>query len=182
MNLAQTTKDAEGVEHEGMPVCIAASHIDGLVLTLTSYSHNYNYRSAVVYGYATTVKDEEEKLYAMELITNSVVPDRWRHTRLPPLPAEMQSTNILKVRISSASAKISAGSATDDKADLSNEALVEGTWTGVLPLYQTMGEPVPSGYNKVGEVPEHVLEFQREINVDRREAALAAAVGERRAL
>lgn len=180
MNLSQTTV-VDGQEHQGMPVCIAASHIDGLVLTLTSYSHNYNYRSAVLFGYASIVKDEEEKMYAMELITNSVVPDRWRHTRLPPLPAEMQSTNILKVRIASASAKISAGGATDDKSDMSNEELVNSTWTGVLPITQTFGEPVPSPYNKV-ELPEYIVEFTKDSNDDKKKLSLDAAQGERRAL
>jgi hypothetical protein len=45
------------------------------------------------------VEDVDEKLWAMELITNSVVPDRWKHTRVPPNNAEMQSTQILKVKV-----------------------------------------------------------------------------------
>lgn len=70
---------------KGLPVCICASKVDGLVLSLTPYSHNYNYRSAILFGHATLVEDADEKMWAMELITNSVVPDRWRHTRVPPL-------------------------------------------------------------------------------------------------
>lgn len=85
----------------GLPVCIAASKVDGLVLTLTPNSHNYNYRSAVLFGYATLVEDVEEKLWAMELITNSVVPDRWKHTRVPPNAAEVRSLPLLRDRISS---------------------------------------------------------------------------------
>lgn len=173
--------EAESEESQGMPVCIAASHVDGLVLTLTSYSHNYNYRSTVLFGYATHVKDEAEKLYAMELITNSVVPDRWRHTRLPPTKAEIQSTGILKVRIASGSAKISAGQASDDKTDMSNEAMLDSTWTGVLPIYQTMGDPVPSPYNRV-DVPAHVSEFASDFKADNSQISLEAAKGERRAL
>ncbi|KAH6887685.1 hypothetical protein B0T10DRAFT_539035 [Thelonectria olida] len=176
-----TNDEANGDNNEGMPVCIAASHVDGLVLALASYSHNYNYRSTVLYGYATPVKDEEEKLYAMELITNSVVPDRWRHTRQPITNAEIQSTGILKVRISSGSAKISAGQATDDKTDMSNEAMLDSTWTGVLPIYSTMGEPVPSSYNRV-KLPTYVSEFAGDYNADNKELSLKAAQGERRAL
>ncbi|KAH6991417.1 hypothetical protein BKA56DRAFT_574383 [Ilyonectria sp. MPI-CAGE-AT-0026] len=173
--------DAESEESQGMPVCIAASHVDGLVLTLTSYSHNYNYRSTVLFGYATHVKDEAEKLYAMELITNSVVPDRWRHTRLPPTKAEIQSTGILKVRIASGSAKVSAGQASDDKTDMSNEAMLDSTWTGVLPIYQTMGDPVPSPYNRV-DVPAHVSDFASDFKADNSQISLEAAKGDRRAL
>lgn len=55
---------------EGLPICIAATKCDGLVLSLTPFSHSYNYRSAVLFGYATPVEDAEEKLWALELITN----------------------------------------------------------------------------------------------------------------
>jgi len=72
---------------KGLPLCVCASKVDGLVLSLTPNSHNYNYRSAVLFGHATLVENTEEKLWAMELITNSVVPDRWRHTRVPPVSA-----------------------------------------------------------------------------------------------
>jgi nitroimidazol reductase NimA-like FMN-containing flavoprotein (pyridoxamine 5'-phosphate oxidase superfamily) len=44
MNLSRK----EGIK--GLPVCIAASKVDGLVLTLTPNSHNYNYRSSVLFG------------------------------------------------------------------------------------------------------------------------------------
>ncbi|KAJ4135197.1 hypothetical protein NW768_004818 [Fusarium equiseti] len=179
MNLAQKSM-VDGEEVQGMPVCVAASHVDGLVLTLATFSHNYNYRSAMLFGYATLVKSDEEKLYAMELISNSVVTDRWKHTRQPPLPSEMQSTNILKVKIVSASAKISAGSTTDDKSDMNNSELVNSTWTGVLPVYQTIGDPIPGPYN-TADVPEHVADFVKEKNDERRERSLKAAEGERRA-
>ncbi|CAG1981547.1 unnamed protein product [Fusarium graminearum] len=179
MNLAQSST-VDGEEVQGMPVCVAASHVDGLVLTLATFSHNYNYRSAMLFGYATTVKSDEEKLYAMELISNSVVTDRWRHTRQPPLVSEMQSTNILKVKIVSASAKISAGSTTDDKSDMENNELVTSIWTGVLPVYQTIGDPIPGPYN-TAQVPDHINNFVADTNDERKQRSLRAAEGERRA-
>ncbi|KAI5459066.1 hypothetical protein BGZ63DRAFT_390231 [Mariannaea sp. PMI_226] len=183
MNTCKSSLNDEtsGSEHQGMPVCVAASHVDGLVLTLASFSHNYNYRSTVLYGYANPVIDEDEKLYAMELITNSVVPERWDHTRLPITKAEIQSTGILKVRITSGSAKISAGQATDDKTDMANEAMLDSTWTGVLPIYPTMGEPVPSEYNRV-KLPSYISDFSNDFNKDHKELSLKAAEGDRRAL
>ncbi|RYC54899.1 hypothetical protein CHU98_g11312, partial [Xylaria longipes] len=82
-------------EPTGLPITVGASHMDGLVLSLTPNSHSYNYRSAVLFGHASVVADAEEKLWAMELITNGVVRDRYRHTRVPPNNAEMQSTSVL---------------------------------------------------------------------------------------
>jgi len=61
-------------EEEGFPLTIAATHMDGLVLALTPNHHSYNYRSAVLHGYATPVMEVEEKLWAMERITNNVFP------------------------------------------------------------------------------------------------------------
>lgn len=167
MNLGRS---ADG---QGMPVCVAASHVDGLVLALSSFSSSYNYRSVVLFGHATLVEDEAERLYAMELITNSVVPDRWRHTRLPPTKAELQSTGILRVRVASGSAKIRAGQAHDDKHDMDNEALVDSVWTGVLPVHQAMGEPLPSPYNKIG-VPAHIADYHKDFNADNQQLSLDA--------
>ena len=48
----------------------------------------------------------DEKLWAMEKITNSVLTERWANTRVPPNKTEMTSTQILRVRIVSASAKV----------------------------------------------------------------------------
>lgn len=82
MNLARNSPS----KGQGLPICIATSRVDGIVLSLTPNSHNYNYRSATLHGYAKLVTSEEEKLWAMKLITNSVVTDRWDHSRVPPRP------------------------------------------------------------------------------------------------
>lgn len=149
---------------EGVPLCIAATKVDGFVLSLTPNSHNYNYRSAVLHGYGDIVDTDEEKLWAMELITNAVVPDRWAYTRVPPDAAEMQSTRILKVKISAASGKVREGVPSDEKKDLAREDVLDKVWTGVIPLYETYGEPQPGPYNRVKQIPEHVEGFILEGN------------------
>ncbi|UNI18233.1 hypothetical protein JDV02_004512 [Purpureocillium takamizusanense] len=159
---------------EGVPVCVSASHVDGLVLAVSAFSHSYNYRSAVLFGHAALVTDDAEKLYAMELITDSVVPQRWHNTRLPPTGAEMQSTSILRVRIASGSAKFRDGGVNDDKHDLEDEDALNKVWTGVVPIYSTMGEPVPSGHNRIA-LPKYASEFFDEFSRDSKEVALKAA-------
>ena len=147
---------------EGLPISIAATKVDGMVLSLTPNTHNYNYRSAVLFGYASLVTDDQEKLWAMELITNSVVPGRWGNSRVPPDRAEMVSTSILRVRIDSGSGKIRDGGPHDEKKDLEREDVVKRTWTGVIPIWETFGEPVAGTANAVEELPEHVRDFQTE--------------------
>lgn len=87
----------------GLPITVAASFLDGLVLSLTPFHNSCNYRSAVVYGYASLVDDEAEALYAMKIITDNMLPERWAKSRSPPTKAELASTAILRVRIESVS-------------------------------------------------------------------------------
>ncbi|KAI0125249.1 hypothetical protein BJ170DRAFT_496448 [Xylariales sp. AK1849] len=159
----------------GLPVTVSATHVDGLVLALTPNNHSYNYRSAVLFGHAELVADAAEKLYAMELITNAVVPDRWRNSRVPPTKGEMSSTGLLRVKIVAGSAKIRSGMPGDDKADAENEEVTGRVWTGVVPVWSQMGEPIPSPENKVGSVPAYIGEFVSDGNAWAGEAAVEQA-------
>jgi hypothetical protein len=173
MNLSRKSIEAGG---KGLPVCIAATKVDGLVLTLTPNSHNYNYRSAVLFGYASLVTSVEEKLWAMQLITNSVVAGRWDETRVPPNAAEMQSTQILKVYIDSGSAKVREGVPNDENVDLNNKEVLKRVWTGVVPVYEYLGDPIPGPYNEVSEIPEHILHYRKRLNEASSKYATEAAL------
>lgn len=185
MNLTRggATQDASGAAEtttadsnsNGLPLTVGASHVDGLVLSLTPNSHSYNYRSAVLFGHATLVTDLDEKNYAMKLITNSVVRDRWRNTRVPPNKAEMSSTSILRVKIAAGSAKVRTGMPSDEKADMADEELLGRVWTGVVPVHLSMGEPLPGPYNRVEKLPAYLDEGRRDFNAWGEEAALEAS-------
>ena len=166
---------ARANDGEGLAVSIAATKVDGVVLSLTPNSHSYNYRSAVLFGHASLVTEDEEKVWAMEQITNSVVPGRWDNSRTPPDRSEMVSTSILRVRIVSGSGKIRDGGPHDDKKDLDREDLVKGIWTGVVPIWETVGEPVAGTTNAVEEVPNHVRAFQAETKSNNEAYAKKAA-------
>jgi uncharacterized protein len=89
MNLARSSE-------QGQPVCVAATKVDEPVLSLTPNSHSYNYRSDILHRYGKLLESVEEKLYTMELITNSIVQVRWANSSTHPEAAEMQSTVILR--------------------------------------------------------------------------------------
>ncbi|KAI9765411.1 MAG: hypothetical protein M1840_007369 [Geoglossum simile] len=173
INLAREATKREG--SRGIPVCIAATKIDGLVLSLTPNSHSYNYRSAILHGYASLVTSDEEKLWAMELITNSVVPGRWINSRIPPDKTEQDSTQILRILIESGSGKVRDGMPNDDKKDLDRAEVLDRVWTGVVPMWEQFGEPIPGPYNKVAEVPEYITGFVSAANEGHRRQAVAAA-------
>ncbi len=81
----------------GLPVCISTAKVDGLILTLSAFTHSCNYRSAVLFGHASLVTDETEKLWALYLITNKLIPGRWDQVCSPPNPDELVQTQILRV-------------------------------------------------------------------------------------
>jgi len=164
------------VDHpEGLPVCVAATLLDGIKLALTPFNHSCNYRSAVLHGYANLVTDEDEKNWSLHLITDGLVPNRWNNTRVPPTKAELQSTSVLRITVVSASAKIATGPAGDDRKDLQNDDVTSKVWKGVLPIWEHIGPPVESETNKVTPVPEYLSSWVRERNTSREGYALRVA-------
>lgn len=101
-------------------MCITATLVDGFILSLTPYSHDVQYRTAIIHGSTfpfSAAYDGDQaaaKLHALELITNAVCPGRWENSRVPPTEAEMKATGVLRVRIESASAKVNAGGSSDN--------------------------------------------------------------------
>lgn len=130
----------------------------------TKPDHFYNYRSAIQFGYATLVTNEEENLWAMKLITDSVLPGRWENTRVPPDRAEMASTSILRVKVVIGGGKIRGGGPADNDKDTEREDVVGMVWTEFVPIWEAFGEPVFGGKGRLAEPPAHVTDFVRKGN------------------
>lgn len=158
----------------GIPICVCATQFDGVVLALTPNHHSCNYRSAVVFGHAHVVTDEPERLHAMQLITDNLVPARWAHTRYPTA-AELRSTGILRVAIRSASAKVRAGTTGEDRKDLADAAVRERVWAGVVPNFSVWGEPVESVTNLKKGVPAYIADWVERENAKNEKFAYAVA-------
>ncbi|CAD6451387.1 ca84e27b-45c9-41fc-8021-de7600c3dcf5 [Sclerotinia trifoliorum] len=154
-------------QSDGIPMCIAATKVVNLVLALTPFNHSYDYRSAIIHGRATLLdpnENTEENIWAMKLITDGIVPERWDNSRVPPDKGEITSTRILKVHIESASAKIRDSGVKDDKKDLNNPEVRGKIWTGVIPYVETLGTPIPNETNMVTTVPAYITEHIKEHN------------------
>jgi hypothetical protein len=148
----------------GLPVCVAATLLDGIVLALTPFNHSCNYRSVVAHGYATAVTDDAERAFAMHRITDALVARRWANSRVPPTPGEMQATGIIKIAIATASAKIRAAGPSDSRHDLDDDDVVGRVWAGVIPVWQTLGAPVAGPDNRVAELPPYLKQWRDESN------------------
>ena len=168
-------KAARASPDKGVPITIAATKVDGIVLSLTPNTHSYNYRSAILFGFGTLVDDPEEKTWAMKLVTESVIAGRWEESRTPPDSAEMASTVILRVKIVNGSGKVRDGGPHDDKKDTERADIVNRVWTGVIPMYEGVGEPVRSGDGKVSELPEYIRSFQSDVNKENQTYAKEAS-------
>ena len=135
----------------GQPACVTVTHMDGIVCARSVFSHSVNYRSAVVFGTAAIVRDEDERWQALELITNHLVPGQWASVR-QPTRKEMAATAVLALPLAEASVKIRAGMPGDPPEDLD-----PGVWAGVLPLSVVFGEPQTDPHVGAGvPVPPHI--------------------------
>ena len=122
---------------KGADVCVTTTIVDGIVAARSAFHHSMNYRSAVVLGTARLVDDDEERLRAMEMITEHVLPGRWSEARHPS-DAERKGTLILALAIEEFSVKTRSGPPADEEADYELPI-----WAGVIPLTTTSGEPKP---------------------------------------
>jgi nitroimidazol reductase NimA-like FMN-containing flavoprotein (pyridoxamine 5'-phosphate oxidase superfamily) len=120
----------------GLPVCITVTLLDGLVLARSVFNHSMNYRSVVALGHATPIDDPAEKLRALQAFTEKLIPGRWDDARQPN-EKEVRATNILKLPLTEASAKVRTGGVEDDAEDYSFPV-----WAGVIPLRLIADAPV----------------------------------------
>jgi uncharacterized protein len=123
-----------------MPVCITITHLDALIYARSIFHSSMNYRSGVIHGIARVIEDEAEKLKALEAMTAHLMPGRWHEVR-PPLPKELKATEVQRVEILFASAKIRDVGVLDDKEDYTPEQW-DSTWAGILPLAMGHGRPL----------------------------------------
>jgi uncharacterized protein len=136
---------------DGQQVCIAVTHLDGLVCARAAFSHSVNYRSAVVFGVATLVTGDAERLAGLRAVTEQLIPGRWDALR-PPTRKELAATSVLSVSLAEASVKIRTGPPSDEPEDLA-----AGVWAGVVPIAMTFGEPEPDQDLRPGiGVPDHI--------------------------
>jgi hypothetical protein len=136
---------------DGQQVCVTVTHLDGLVCARAAFSHSVNYRSAMVFGTATLVRDDAERLAALRAVTEQLIPGRWEALR-EPTRKELAATAVLSVPLAEASVKVRTGPPSDDPADLG-----AGVWAGVVPVAMTFGEPEPDTALRPGiGVPDHI--------------------------
>jgi uncharacterized protein len=142
---------------DGVQVCVTVTLLDGLVLARSIFNHSMNYRSVVILGKATLLDDPAEKMAALRVLSEHIIPHRWDDVRQPN-EREMKATSVLRLPIEEFSAKVRVGPPIDDAEDYSFP-----TWAGVLPLEMQVGEPISdSKLEPRRDVPEYVRKYSRQ--------------------
>jgi uncharacterized protein len=122
---------------DGVPVCVTATLLDGIVYARSHVHHSANYRSVVVLGTARPVTDNVEKRMAMNALVEKIGHGRATDSR-PPTRRELAETAVLALPLQEVSVRARSSGVLDDEEDLSLPH-----WAGVLPLRRVAGPPEP---------------------------------------
>jgi len=141
---------------EGLSVCITVTLIDGLVLARSVFNHSMNYRSVVVLGRAILIDEPSEKLNALRMFTEKLLPGRWHDARQPS-EKELKATSILKLQLTEVSAKVRTGDVEDDADDYALPV-----WAGIIPLRLAADTPIRDARSDNSiPTPAYALQFKR---------------------
>jgi len=140
---------------DGADVCVTVTLIDGIVLARSAFHHSVNYRSVMLLGRASMIRDPAEKEARLKAFVDGMFPGRWDMLR-PATAQELKATSVLSLPIREASAKMRTGPPKDDEEDYALDI-----WAGVLPLAVQSLAPIPDPRLKAGLAPpDHVLKYR----------------------
>ena len=136
----------------GHEVSVSVALVDGLVLAKSAFNQSVNYRSVVLFGRGRALTSPEEKLDALRVLTEHILPGQWAYVR-PPTPKELNATGVAAITILEAAAKMRQGPPGDAEQDQDLPL-----WAGVLPTALAFGAPQPAAHAR-GPLPPHVQAF-----------------------
>jgi nitroimidazol reductase NimA-like FMN-containing flavoprotein (pyridoxamine 5'-phosphate oxidase superfamily) len=141
---------------DGLPVCVTATLVDGLVLARGAMHHSLEFRSVVAVGNAHLVQDRGEKLRALAALLDHIASGRSADSR-PPNPRELAATAVLGLDLVEVSAKVRTGGPVDDPEDVALPY-----WAGVVPLTLNAGTPVPAAdLDPAVPLPPYLTSYRR---------------------
>ena len=116
--------------------CVNVTLVDGIVLARSAFNSSMNYRSVTVFGKPSLLEDREDKLHALKVISDHLMPGRWDELR-DSLEKEIKMTGVIALPIDRASAKVSTGMPDDEDEDYAIPV-----WAGVIPVTTTLGNAI----------------------------------------
>lgn len=139
----------------GIPVSLAVTALDAMVVARSAFESSMHYRSAVLFGTCTALAGEE-KLRALDVLTDAWIPGRVAEIRRPSAK-ELAATLVLRMSVEDWTIKIADGPPDDPAEDVAGPA-----WAGVVPLISRYAEAQDAPDLRQGvEVPASVRRLQQ---------------------
>jgi len=143
----------------GEDICIDVTLIDGIVAARSIFHHSINYRSVIIFGKGKEIDEPEDKLKALKIITEHIIPGRWNDARKPN-EKELEITSVFEFKIDEASAKIRTGPPVDEKEDYNLNV-----WAGIIPLKTIAESPIRDQEVRNGILlPDYIKDFSMRVN------------------
>src|SRR2546430_11015955 len=115
-----------------------------------------NYGSVVALGTAQLILDSREKLAALHVCSEKILPGRWNGARQPN-EKELKATSILKLPLTEVSAKVRTGPVEDDADDYALKV-----WAGIVPLRLVADTPIrDERCDPSLPIPAHATNFRK---------------------
>lgn len=140
---------------EGVRISVCVTLLDGMVLARSVFEHSMNYRSVVCLGSASVIAEQAEKLEALRVLTEHLLPGRWEDARQPNAK-ELAATTVLALKLEEVSVKTRSG----PPDDLEKDKLLPH-WAGVIPLQLQSGTAQPDALAANTAIPDYVSAYRR---------------------
>ena len=134
----------------GIDLCVTITQLNAIVVARSAFNSSMNYESVMIFGNARVLTDDEKR-FALEKISNKLIPGLWDYGR-PMTNKESAATMIVELALDKISAKKRDGEPSDDEEDIQLPL-----WAGILPLETSIGPAVTASNAKGIPIPPHHL-------------------------
>jgi nitroimidazol reductase NimA-like FMN-containing flavoprotein (pyridoxamine 5'-phosphate oxidase superfamily) len=134
---------------KGAQMCVTVTKLNAIIVAKSAFNSSMNYESVMIFGQGKRLEDSE-KLAAMDLITEVLVPGMVNYAR-PTTSKEAAGTMIIELPIEKFSLKSRTGGVMDEPEDKNLPI-----WSGIIPLSRVKGEPITALDSAGVELPQHI--------------------------
>lgn len=134
---------------KGAQMCVTITKLNAIIVAKSAFNSSMNYESIMIFGQGKRLEDTE-KLAAMDLITEGLVPGMTSYAR-PTTAKEAAGTMIIELPIEKYSLKSRTGGVMDEPEDKELQI-----WSGIIPLKRVKGEPITAPYSQGVALPSHI--------------------------
>jgi nitroimidazol reductase NimA-like FMN-containing flavoprotein (pyridoxamine 5'-phosphate oxidase superfamily) len=134
---------------KGAQMCVTVTKLNAIIIAKSAFNSSMNYESVMIFGKGKRLEDSE-KLAAMDLITEGLVPGMTSYAR-PTTNKEAAGTMIIELPIEKFSLKSRTGGVMDEPEDKDLPI-----WSGVLPLNRTYGQAETATDSAGIAIPAHI--------------------------